>query len=210
MLSGRLRVPVKVYRNVQIGVDDDYNTPIYEPKLWRSTFAEMRSRRGNEHYTGSQIFSLTQWYFDFRYHSVAGISSDMWLVVNGQRYDIRNIVPDFARKRNIEVEARVANINIADGSSGGVFALSIGLPETMPDGTVGTAYTGTTPDATGGSAPYTFSVAGSLPAGLSIASGTGVISGTPTESGTYEFEIAVTDGADTASAPATITIEDAP
>lgn len=46
--------------------------------------------------------------------------------------------------------------------------------------TQGSAYTGATPSASGGTAPYTYSVSGSLPAGLSLNSSTGVISGTPT------------------------------
>jgi hypothetical protein len=46
----------------------------------------------------------------------------------------------------------------------------------------------------GGTAPISFSVyAGSLPAGLSLASSTGVISGTPTASGAYSFTIKAAD-----------------
>lgn len=50
----------------------------------------------------------------------------------------------------------------------------------LPTGTQGTAYSGTL-TATGGSTPYSWAVtSGALPAGLSLASSTGVISGTPT------------------------------
>jgi hypothetical protein len=50
--------------------------------------------------------------------------------------------------------------------------------------------------ATGGTTPYTWSVvSGSLPAGLSLASSTGIISGTPTTSGTSSFTIRCTDSA---------------
>jgi predicted hotdog family 3-hydroxylacyl-ACP dehydratase len=46
----------------------------------------------------------------------------------------------------------------------------------------------------GGTAPYTYSVAsGSLPAGLTLNSSTGVISGTPSASGTYTITFKVTD-----------------
>ncbi len=45
----------------------------------------------------------------------------------------------------------------------------------------------------GGAAPYTFAItAGALPPGLSL-SPTGVLSGTPTNTGSYSFEITVTD-----------------
>jgi len=48
--------------------------------------------------------------------------------------------------------------------------------------------------ATGGTTPYTWSLsAGTLPAGLTLASSTGVISGTPTGTGTSNFTVQVTD-----------------
>ncbi len=50
----------------------------------------------------------------------------------------------------------------------------------------------TTLAATGGAAPYTWSVTG-LPGGLSVNSGTGVVSGTPTASGAFSIVVTVTD-----------------
>jgi hypothetical protein len=55
-------------------------------------------------------------------------------------------------------------------------------PSTLPLGSIGTAYSQTL-TASGGTASYTFAVSsGTLPAGLSLNSSTGVISGTPTTS----------------------------
>src|ERR1700687_1909143 len=63
----------------------------------------------------------------------------------------------------------------------------------LPGGTQNVAYSATLA-ATGGTTPYTWSIAtGTLPAGLTIASGTGVISGTPTVAGTSNFTVRVTD-----------------
>ncbi len=62
----------------------------------------------------------------------------------------------------------------------------------LPSGTVGTAYS-TVLQATGGASPYTWSVSGSLPAGLSLASSTGIISGTPTAAGTANLTATVAD-----------------
>ena len=50
--------------------------------------------------------------------------------------------------------------------------------------------------ATGGQPPYSWSVvAGSLPAGLALAPSTGVLSGTPSATGTVNFTVQVSDGA---------------
>ena len=64
----------------------------------------------------------------------------------------------------------------------------------LSNGVVNIAYTGATFSASGGTAPYTWSVvSGSLPAGLSLSSTTGVLSGTPTTAGNYSFTFEATD-----------------
>jgi hypothetical protein len=64
----------------------------------------------------------------------------------------------------------------------------------LPGGTVNSAYSQPV-NATGGTQPYTWSIsAGSLPAGLSINSSTGVISGTPTTAQTANFTVQVSGG----------------
>ena len=64
----------------------------------------------------------------------------------------------------------------------------------LPSGVSGTTYSNLL-QATGGTTPYTWSVQGGLPAGLSLAPATGLISGTPTASGTSSFSVTVKDGA---------------
>jgi choice-of-anchor A domain-containing protein len=56
---------------------------------------------------------------------------------------------------------------------------------------VGIAFNSGAMTATGGTSPYTYSVSGTLPAGLSLSSTTGAVTGTPTVSGS--FSIKVTD-----------------
>lgn len=68
------------------------------------------------------------------------------------------------------------------------------LTASLPNGTVGTAYT-TTLQAGGGTPPYTWSVTGTLPAGLTLDPGTGIISGTPTAAATSSFTVGVADSA---------------
>ena len=73
---------------------------------------------------------------------------------------------------------------------------------TLPNGTVGTAYSQSLA-ASGGTAPYTWTVfSGALPGGLAMSSA-GVISGTPAAAGTFTFAVQVTDSA---SATATRTL----
>ena len=65
-------------------------------------------------------------------------------------------------------------------------------PSTLPNGTVGAAYSQVI-SASGATAPYSFTVsAGALPAGLSLAPG-GTLSGTPTAGGTFNFTVTATD-----------------
>ena len=64
---------------------------------------------------------------------------------------------------------------------------------TLPDGTVGAAYSQTLA-VTGGVGPYSWSVvSGSLPPGVTLDAATGALSGTPTASGSYGFTVQVTD-----------------
>ncbi|HTK80986.1 MAG TPA: Ig domain-containing protein, partial [Bacteroidota bacterium] len=65
-------------------------------------------------------------------------------------------------------------------------------PSVLPNTSVGTPY-GQTITASGGIAPYTFSVStGSLPTGLTLSLG-GSLSGTPTAGGTFNFTVMATD-----------------
>ncbi len=65
-------------------------------------------------------------------------------------------------------------------------------PASLPAGSLGVAYSQTL-SASGGSEPYSFSVAsGALPNGLTVSTG-GVLSGTPTNGGNFSFTVAATD-----------------
>ncbi|MBI1824590.1 MAG: putative Ig domain-containing protein, partial [Nitrospirae bacterium] len=72
----------------------------------------------------------------------------------------------------------------------------------VAEGIVGAGYTQIF-TATGGTLPYTWSVTGSLPAGLTLNTASGIISGTPGASGTYPLTIAVIDSSGT---PLTATV----
>jgi choice-of-anchor A domain-containing protein len=61
-------------------------------------------------------------------------------------------------------------------------------------GTVGVAFNSGPITVTGGTAPYTFSFVGTLPAGLTLNASTGAINGTPTASGTFSVKVADANG----------------
>ncbi|WP_219119139.1 putative Ig domain-containing protein, partial [Janthinobacterium sp. UMAB-56] len=66
-------------------------------------------------------------------------------------------------------------------------------PATLPNPTAEAPYTATL-TAAGGTAPYTFSVSsGSLPAGLSLNTATGVLSGTTNVAGSFTFSLRASD-----------------
>src|SRR5215467_1936438 len=67
----------------------------------------------------------------------------------------------------------------------------------LPSGQVNAAFA-TTLTATGGTAPYSWSISsGSMPTGLSLSASTGQISGTPTQAGTTSFTVQVKDSSST-------------
>ncbi|MCC4596163.1 putative Ig domain-containing protein [Xanthomonas campestris pv. phormiicola] len=72
---------------------------------------------------------------------------------------------------------------------------TIALPATtLAGGTAGQAYTAAINPATGGIAPYTYTLsAGALPAGVTVNSATGALSGTPTVAGSFAFTLTATD-----------------
>ncbi|HVF35334.1 MAG TPA: putative Ig domain-containing protein, partial [Candidatus Saccharimonadia bacterium] len=82
----------------------------------------------------------------------------------------------------------------------------------LPNGTVGSAYALTFAASGGNGAPGNWQLqGGELPPGLSRAAATGVLDGTPTDVGTYEFNVRVTDQQPTTVVKAyTLTIQPAP
>jgi len=97
------------------------------------------------------------------------------------------------------VSAGTASISATFGAISGSTVLTVQAPlltistASLPNGTVGVAYSATLA-AAGGTPAYTWSVSvGSLPAGLTLNSGTGVITGVPTASGTTNFTVQVLD-----------------
>ena len=83
----------------------------------------------------------------------------------------------------------------------------------LPSGIEGTQY-GALLEATGGTPEYTWKLSsGSLPAGISLASSSGIISGSPTVAGNFSFAVTVGDSSDpvqTKSTAMTITVAPPP
>jgi uncharacterized protein YhjY with autotransporter beta-barrel domain len=72
-------------------------------------------------------------------------------------------------------------------------AITLSPASPLTAGAVAAAYSNTI-SASGGTGPYTFAVtSGSIPAGLTLNSSTGVLSGTPTAGGSFNFTVTATD-----------------
>lgn len=73
-------------------------------------------------------------------------------------------------------------------------SLSINTNNTSLSGSVGTAFNQTLATATGGTSPYTWTIAsGSLPPGLTLSSSSAALAGTPTQPGTFSFTLQASD-----------------
>ena len=66
-------------------------------------------------------------------------------------------------------------------------------PASLPNFVLNAAIGNLSNSASGGISPYTYSLSGSVPAGLSINSNTGALTGTPTNAGAYAFTVTATD-----------------
>jgi hypothetical protein len=86
----------------------------------------------------------------------------------------------------------VARSTFQMGRGASTSGLVVPVAAVLPPATIGTSYSETI-SVQGGSPPYTFSVTGSMPPGLSLNASTGVISGTATTIGGYSFTIRVAD-----------------
>lgn len=101
---------------------------------------------------------------------------------------------------------RATDANGFTGSQAYTWAINTGTvivsPETLAAGTVAVPYSQTV-SASAGIAPYTFAItSGSLPAGITLNPGTGVLSGTPTAQVNANFTVTATDSS-TGSGPVT-------
>ena len=80
------------------------------------------------------------------------------------------------------------------GNLGGALPALQLLTTTLPTGTVGQPFSAAM-DASGGLAPYSWSMSGALPGGLQFDSSNGTLNGTPVEYGSWPTTVTVTDAA---------------
>ena len=123
MLSGRNKVRISIWGNVEIGRDPLANTPVYAPGEIKQTWANFSWRRGRESMTGAgSIIDNAYAYFSIRYLSAPFVNTANWLVVKGsngedQIYNIVSAQPDLQDRDKIVIEARVRDINSEETDS---------------------------------------------------------------------------------------------
>jgi YVTN family beta-propeller protein len=131
------------------------------------------------------------------YDSITGtpvlLGSRSLSVVSGS--DIAELQTNFTAGGSHPISAVYSGDTAYAGSTGSQIEIIDTLtlaPATLPSPTIGVAYSETV-SASGGTAPYIYSIsAGALPAGLTL-SPTGVLSGTPTATGTFNFTVTAKD-----------------
>ena len=106
----------------------------------------------------------------------------------------------------VDADGRSATQTLTIATGSAAIPISI-TTSSLPGATVGDNYSQTL-SATGGVTPYTWSISvGALPAGLSLAAGTGRITGIPTTVGDVNFTVQVTSATGTsATQPLTISV----
>lgn len=203
MHTGRFTAAITIERPVQVGTKR-----LGEPNVVWQTFAEILCepsvRRGREHFDPAtkQRFAEDVYHFRCHYDDVVGIDPKMRILdEDGQYFDIRSIRPDVEGKQDCIIEC-----TLQDGVIGASPLLGY-VADTIPDGTVGTAYSGFTVAASGGTAPYSFAMkSGAMPTGLTLNASTGAVAGTPTVAGDFSFVVEVTDDAGDTHALPSITV----
>lgn len=189
MRSGALRHFAEIQRQVPMG-----RTPAGEQiYVWAKlidAYCEVTPRRGKEHFDPNtkQRFSQVVYLFRFRLFEVEGVDATMRIVFERQNYTVQHMIPDQENHEDCIIECWLQDSVVGNR------AIMLFLDESAPSGEVGVPYAGATVSVKDGMAPYTFSIdSGVLPAGLTIASSSGVVSGTPTTAGTFTAVVKVVD-----------------
>lgn len=203
MHVGGFNHPLTIERKIQVGTST-LNEPNYVYQTFAEPFAEITTRRGREHFDPAtkQRYSEVVYHFRCHYDDVVGIDATMRVTdEDGQRYDIKALLPDAESRQDIIIEC-----TLQDGRVGAEVLHGF-VDDTIPDGEVGEVYEGFSVRARGGTEPYTFAVTGgALPTGLVIDTNTGAISGTPSAAGISSPVITVTDAADDSHVMPALTI----
>jgi outer membrane autotransporter protein len=106
--------------------------------------------------------------------------------------------PTQAGSFNLQASATDSSTGTGPFTTSQGFALSVAsptlvvTPATLPAATAGTAYQQAI-STSGGIAPYSYALTGTLPSGVAFDTTTGVVSGIPTQAGSFALTVTVTD-----------------
>jgi head-tail adaptor len=110
--SGSLKDVIVIQRQVQSSTGRA-NEALMEWATFRTVFSEVEAKSGNELLqaaqrvgnTQGQIYARTVMRFRCRHGDVVGVTPDMRISFESALYDIKAILPDYAGKAHILIEA---------------------------------------------------------------------------------------------------------
>ncbi|WP_200948976.1 putative Ig domain-containing protein, partial [Frateuria sp. Soil773] len=177
---------------------------VSNPSITISTSAPLTANVGS---TYSQTFTWSGGNAPYAHYSVDNLPAG--LGITGSTADSVTIsgTPTAAGTFNLIASARDSSTGNGPFTTGQLFTLTVNAPALALSpaggtlaGSYGNAYSQAF-GASGGTAPYGYSLIGTLPAGLSFDAATGSISGTPTQTGSFPISVTAIDSSTGTGAP---------
>lgn len=159
----------------------------------------------------SQTFTFTGGTAPFGTYQVGGLPAGLSITGSGSNSVTVSGVPRAQGTFTLAVSGQDSSTGNGPFTASQNFTLTVAAPNlTIAPASGNLTATYATPfsqtiTASGGIGPYSYVLGGTLPAGLTLNTGTGAITGTPTASGSFTFTVTATDtGATGAGAPFTV------
>lgn len=103
MRAGTLRDVIAIERATNIA-DPNSNEPIKSWGPWREVSCAVQAKRGREFFEAGQRYAETVTRFTCRFFEIQGVTEKDSIMFNGNRYDIKAILPDYETRDGAVIE----------------------------------------------------------------------------------------------------------